>query len=614
MEVLINVNKFKTNVIAERAIPAVSAICTVLMLGWVLWYCRYGFDFTDEGFYLVWISNPFKYSVSVTEFGFIYHPLYVLLDGNIAALRQANILITFFLAWALGNIFLVTVFVDRPLERAPRLTISGAISTASLVMLSTLPSTPSYNWLALQALVIAAIGLLLADKKAAVGSILGWLLIGVGGWLAFMAKPPTAIALGLCSGFYLLMARKLSVRLLSFSFATTVGLLVLTALTVDGSIITFIDRLKEGKEAVELMGSGHDLSRLLRQHDLKLDGRAKIILIAGTAVIFSAAYLSQAKIKALLYGGTILSIAFALASMAIIFGITHKTLDDGYYRGLLLWSVPFAAILVGFALYRLKGLFQISRFQWALALTLLILPHVYAFGTNNNYWCQASHAGVFWVLAGFVLLSPIAANQKFTSLLLSFGLAVQLVVVALVQTGFESPYRQPQPLRKNDFQIEIGKPASALWLSQGFGRYVAEAIDLANQIQFKTGTPMIDLSGQSPGILYAVGASNIGQAWMIGGYPGSNELATRMLKTVSCKELSRAWLLVEPEGPRRISLGTLSSFGADLATDFEIAGTLRTAEGAGGYNKSRLQLFLKPVRSVDTAMTACAAAGRTATQ
>ena len=35
---------------------------------------------------------------------------------------------------------------------------------------------------------------------------------------------------------------------------------------------------------------------------------------------------------------------------------------------------------------------------------------------------------------------------------------------------------------------------------------------------------MIDLTGQSPGILYAIGAVNVGQAWTIGGYPGSKRL------------------------------------------------------------------------------------------
>jgi hypothetical protein len=602
-----NDNRPHAIALGEFIILTFSAICTLFTVGWMLWYCRYGIDLTDEGFYLVWMSNPFNYSVSHTQFGFIYHPLYELLNGNIVALRQANILITFCLAWVLTNVFLKAVFGNQFLENTPRLIISGAISTASLIFLYLWLPTPNYNWLTLQSLLIATTGLLLADKKSTYGSVIGWLLIGVGGWLAFMAKPTTAAALGLWSGFYLLGARKLSVRFLLISLVTFVCLLILSGLTIDGSIITFIDRLKMGMETFKLLGLDTSLSHLVRLDDFQFERRAKLILIAGTAVIFSGAYFSQSKVKVLAHISTILSVTFAFASLAIIFRLTHKTLDVGHFRGLLIWSVLFAAMLVGFMLYRFKGILQISRARWALALTFLTLPYVYVFGTGNNYWSQSCHAGIFWVLASLVFLSPIAADRKFTALLLSLGLAVQLVTVALVQTGIETPYRQPHSLHECDYKIVIGKQGSTLLLSRGFGHYFAEAIDLTKQARFKKGTPMIDLSGQSPCILYAIGASNTGQAWTVGDYPGSDKLAVEMLKRVSCEELSRAWLLAEPEGPRKISPMILSSFGANLATDFEIVGTLKTAEGAGGYNEIRLQQILKPVRSVDAAMTACVA-------
>ena len=58
-------------------------------------------DFTDEGFYLNWIAHPSLYKASHTQFGFIYHPLYLLFGGDIVLLRQANILITLALAWLL---------------------------------------------------------------------------------------------------------------------------------------------------------------------------------------------------------------------------------------------------------------------------------------------------------------------------------------------------------------------------------------------------------------------------------------------------------------------------------------------------------------------------------
>ena len=107
--------RLKTAAWPETLLVISSALVSVCTLIWLLWYCRYGMDFTDEGHYLHWISNPFIYPVSFTQFGFVYHPLYELLNGNIVALRQANILILFGLAWVLTNTFFKTILASHPL-------------------------------------------------------------------------------------------------------------------------------------------------------------------------------------------------------------------------------------------------------------------------------------------------------------------------------------------------------------------------------------------------------------------------------------------------------------------------------------------------------------------
>jgi hypothetical protein len=46
-------------------------------------------------------QSIWDYHASVSQFGFVYHPLYKLVGGDIALLRQANVLISFALGWAL---------------------------------------------------------------------------------------------------------------------------------------------------------------------------------------------------------------------------------------------------------------------------------------------------------------------------------------------------------------------------------------------------------------------------------------------------------------------------------------------------------------------------------
>jgi hypothetical protein len=589
-------------------IIAFSVIGTALTLSWVLGYSRYGIDFTDEGYYLVWISNPFIYSVSTTQFGFIYHPLYQLLDGNIAALRQANILITFGLAWLLTNTFLKVIFSGNQFGRWQCLAVSSGFATASLIFLASWLPTPSYNTLALQGLLIAATGLLIAEAKPTLASVWGWVMIGVGGWLAFMAKPTTAAALGTCTAVYLLATRKLGFRLLLVSLSTSSGLLVISALVIDGSIIAFIERLKTGVEFGGYLGGGHTFTQIMRLDSFSLNGCEKILLVSLTATIFSSGYLLQSKSRVMVLGGSVLVAAFFALIFLVTSGATHRNFGTGIFKGLLIWSVPFATVLLGVCLYRFKAFSQITASQWLLALVFLAFPHLYAFGTNVNYWHTGSSAGLFWVLSGLVLLAPAARNSKLWIMLFPLTIVTQSLTVALLLMGFEAPYRQPQPLRQNNHPIEIGRPGSTLVLSESYGNYFAEAIESAKHSGLKTGTPVIDLSGQSPAVLYAWGATNIGRAWMIGGYPGSHRLAIETLKRIPCDDVAAAWLLAEPGGPRSISEEVLASFGADFSKHYEVVASWETAEGAGGYKEHRLQQLAKPIRLIADASRACKAA------
>ena len=126
--------------------------------------------------------------------------------------------------------------------------------------------------------------------------------------------------------------------------------------------------------------------------------------------------------------------------------------------------------------------------------------------------------------------------------------------------------------------------------------YIYTAKSKAHQAGFEKGDPVIDLSGQSPGLLFAIGANNVGRPWLIGGYPGSFDYVTLSLGRVGCKELAAAWLLTEPDGPRSISSDVIKSYGGDLSSDYHLAGSWMTSEGAGGYEKRRMQNLYKPSR------------------
>ena len=605
----------------DALISYISASCTITLLTWVFWYCRYGIDLKDEAFDLIWMANPFNYSISETQFGFIYHLLYKLCYGNIALIRQANILMTFSLAWILVDVFLKDIFGHNVIEKLPRIIISAAISTSSLVSLFLWFPTPDYNWLALQALFITVTGLVMADKENSKLSILGWCLIGAGGWLAFMAKPTTAAALGLFSFFYLLGSGKYVLKYLIISLLAFSILFLFSGLLIDGSVALFIDRMKKGVEITQELGELYRFLHLFRFGDFLLDNKTREILIILSMVFTCALFCSLKNEKWLAFIGYVFSLVSALVIITVVFNYAILPIDAGHYlRGLLIWSVPFATILVVLSKYKHRTFAKISRAHWSLFITLVVLPYAFVFGTSNDYWWMSAYAGIFWVLAGIVFLSPIATNAKLTSLLLCLGLMTQMVTAVLVETGIEAPYGGVGSLRENDYKITIGEPGSTLILSKGFGHFFADVTELAKKSGFKKGTPMIDLAS-TPGIIYAIGASSPGQAYFMRGLPSFEKVASMALRTVSCEELSTAWILTEPSVyiNDQASSNILSSFGASIADDYELVGVLKGTFGADEIPMSPVAQFVylnkdihifKPIRSKEASITTACVARR----
>lgn len=577
------------------------ALCTagtVLILSWLIRYSAYGIDLTDESFYLVWISNPFIYDGSITQFGFIYHPLYRMMNGDITALRQANILITFFLAWGLVYSFLTTLAVDLRESRITLLVASASLATTVLIFFETWLPTPSYNSLNLQALLITASGLILLKKNENTKSIPGWLLIGLGGWLAFMAKPSTGLLMAVGVFLYLIFARKLSIRMLVVTVIFVLTLLSISALLIDASLVRFVNRLQLGVEFSKHLAGGHTLSQILRIDNFQLGSKLQYSILFVAGVTFLAISSICAKKKKWQIIGLLISIAFFAFTALLTLGQIHRVTGLGQFQGLLIFGVIYATVFVAIAFGRLRALKSISLQQWLMAALFLSMPHVYAFGTNNNYWQAGISAAIFWLLAGLTLMAPLVRERASWMLLLPLALAAQTVTATLIQTGLEQPYRQPQPLRLNASRLEIGLQRSELILSEDYSEYIASAMATAKMAVFEPNTPLIDLSGQSPGILYAVGAEPIGQAWTIGGYPGSLKLAKAALDRTTCEKIATSWILFEPNGPRSIPIELMYSIGADFPNNYEKVGTWQTA----GYPDTRTQHLYKPLRQNKTLM------------
>ncbi|AZO80346.1 hypothetical protein B5U98_11110 [Bosea sp. Tri-39] len=194
------------------------------------------------------------------------------------------------------------------------------------------------------------------------------------------------------------------------------------------------------------------------------------------------------------------------------------------------------------------------------------------------------------------------------ALLLPFAFGAQFITAGQILFGIEKPYYQPGPLRSADYLVDLGDSGGTLRVAPSTGKFIEAVRKTADQAGFQAGTPVIDLTGRSPGTLHVMGASSTGQPWLIGnfpGMPGSNRVATQVLKGVACPELARAWLLIEPEGPFRFPATITSVFGADQSRDFSIAGSFSSPDPLSNFTEARTQHLMRPTRSIEEASRAC---------
>jgi hypothetical protein len=585
--------------VIEGFVLALAVVASAALVGYVAWYAGSGYDFSDEGHYLNWIANPWGNRASVSHFSFFYHPLYRLTGGDVALLRRANLLLTLGLGWVFCEVLLRKVGPGPggSARNLPRTSLAIVLSTGTLACLHTawLP-TPSYDSLTLQALLVAGTGILLAQPRGTRQGALGWMLIGVSLWMAFMAKPTSAVALGAVVLLYLSLSRKANLRMLALSTLVAGILGLFTAWVVDGSVGDFAVRLVNGAEDSRLLQGGHTLGEAWRLDDFSLNNGEKRTLAGAAFLVFLSSSLCFSSQPARRLAGIALPLLFSSAGLLVTGSAIFRELQPESFQGLQYWAVPLGVLpTVLLLMARRKSFLRaISPDHWALAICLLIFPWTYAFGTNSNYWIAESRAAIFWVLAAVVLLGSLREDPLGWRVFLPAATAAQLCTSLLLVVAMEHPYRQAQPLRRQMDILHFTGSGSELLVSREFAQYVEKLRQLAQSSGFQAGMPVLDLTGHYPGALYVLGAKSVGRSWMIGGYPGSDAMARATLDRTPPDQLRDAWILVEPEGPRKLSPDILKPYGLDLDKDYVAVGMVDSP--IGEYPKSYRQKLLKPAR------------------
>jgi hypothetical protein len=91
-----------------------------------------------------------------------------------------------------------------------------------------------------------------------------------------------------------------------------------------------------------------------------------------------------------------------------------------------------------------------------------------------------------------------------------------------------------------------------VWVDSKTRQALSNLQSAAQQSGLGAGAPMVDFTGDGPGLVLALAGRPVGVPWLVGGYPESETWAQRLLRSLPPAKLSEAWVLSSPDNPRAI--------------------------------------------------------------
>lgn len=526
-----------------------------------------GFDFRDDADYLLWVVNVDSYKATVTEFAFIWRPLYLLVGGDIGLYRIGGLVVLCCcgLTFASGIMRFVGPRADAFVVRS---FIRIALLTALFWEFMLWEPTPNYNELNLCALLLFFAGLLFASRdladspqKASLleATIAPSVLTGLSFAIMALGKPTTCLLTFVLALSWIVLVRPPR-PILCFCVAAITACIALTVaiFVIDGSFAAFaylkFSALKfdfaqnDGKDVHGIWNS--IVGPFLPERRWKIVPAALFgfVILAICASIYALEILPNRLDRRYRQ-------ALSIGLLLLLGGLVAlwRTLDIGgpvvpayhaWHFALLLALL--ALIMVVFA----KGLVDTNgvgeRRGLAAAAILALAPISYSFGTNNPVVLHMTTAGVFWIGAAVLVAMLLSANLTLSALRV-ISLSVGTATLGFLIGVMASPGPIGNPIWQQVVPITLGPQNAVLRVDAPTAEYLAAMRRAAVANGFVSDTPIIDLSGVGPGLIFLLNGRASGVPWLANNSADTRAFSTAVLQTVSHAELDRSWVLTAPE-------------------------------------------------------------------
>ncbi|HEU4949032.1 MAG TPA: hypothetical protein VFT31_17925 [Kribbella sp.] len=444
-------------VVVAGAVAAVWIGAAILTAG-------YGFDITDEGYYLLsyrwWSSNH----LAPTGVQYIYGPIFEALGYDIASLRLFRLVTVVGIHVLFGWSFVRWLRLRRPEAPNTPLWEAAGIMTilaAGGMCFSWLPLSPGYNDVVLLGSLLATSGVLWAAVAVDRGAkVTAWVPAATGCVMTVMvvAKWSSIVVISLIalSAIVVLAAQGIRsvARGIAWAFVgsvITAGLMHLLVVSLNVAIpgIFAVNRL--------IANTSHSPSDLLGMYwstgfELLLETVRQHTLLLVAAVVAAVSHQPLVRRAAWVLGmvGIGLSIWRALNDGGLGGGPVNMT----RYTVTLLAAVVFTLVTVVVVMLvdRLRRNPEPSSRSsvakekvrgWVILGLLTVLPLVHAFGTNSALYTIGFNAFAAWMALMLAVITGIEAAPRVARAMTATVAAAAILAVASISFGglWLNPYR-----------------------------------------------------------------------------------------------------------------------------------------------------------------------------
>lgn len=563
---------------------------------------QHSIDFTDQGSYLQHYVNPELIKFAAFSFYFYVAPLFDLLNFNLYHLRLAG----------LGFLLLACVPLGILLCRHILSPLSARLFWPVYLMgiicfYRTFVVVPGYKWFLMIAMLLFMAGIArIIYMQNRNHPMIGGALVGLSGWMAFLAKPPSGALFALIF-VAVLAATMRPLRANSKHIVASIssaGAVVLAGLIFHISCIESLSeaiaRLQGGLEIVSMMQAGHAGVVQLVQSLSGLWQIPLLLIACGSLCSVSMLVIRLSPpLKRLSQSWPWMTVCALMGAICVVIAVLLKSpmlLPEAIgLKEFVFVLCIYAGVLM--SIYTTDEGIKLRQPRALLMAAVVFLSSIaFRAGSAADYLHIMNFLSVCYVLMALLVSASLLPALRFRQCACFVILPLFAVLYTKAWESYNFPYANDVPVHQQHYKTQLtSNPNNVLYLDKLSHEYIETLRSALHQHEFSAGQLLLDMTGNTPLITYLSEARITPATWIIGYAKGANTATLHMLKTLPPAELQKAWLLMpDPDAPQTEDLDPqiLAQLGLSFPAHYEPVARMRRP-----YPSDHFHTLYKPIAS-----------------